>query len=505
MADRRILFGIAACALAFCLIMAFVIPQVDDEEIEDKSFVIIHTNDSHCHYADEDHVGFETVTALKEQYSKESTVFTVDAGDYLQGASYGLISLGEASVEVMNTVGYDVGIPGNHEFDFSFQVFLERVEAANYPIICSNLVYNDTGKSVLDEYLILEKGGVRIGFFGLLTEQMTKSPLLGEAKVTSSIEAAQRMVKILKDEDVDYIVAIGHLGVKREGFTTSDEVCNKVEGIDIFIDGHSHTEMEDGKVCDGSIILEPSNTLIASTGCYVKNVGVVTSNSEGITAKLYRGPALQNEVTGKAVSEVMRKADERLNTKIGTTEILLYGERPEIRNQETSMGDFITDAMRKSSNSDVAIIGGGTIRSSIQVGDITVKMTYETLPFANTLCTVNVPGSVIWDDMEYSLSLQKEGKGGYLQFSGMTITYDPNAEVNHKISSLKIGGEEIDKSATYKVATTNYIAEGGDGHTWYADYTQAIEGDLNMVFIGYISSLGTITESTIQGDRLIAV
>jgi len=504
MADRRILIGIVACVLVACLAAGIVVSQ-GDHDSGDKSFVIIHTNDSHCHYADEDHVGFETVSALREQYSKDSTVFTIDAGDYLQGTSYGLLSLGESSVEIMNTVGYDVGIPGNHEFDFSFDVFMERVKATNYPIICSNLVYKDTGESVLDEYLILKKGGVKIGFFGLLTEQMTTSPFLGDTMVTNSIEAAERMVTILKKEDVDYIVAIGHLGVKREGYTTSDVVCSKVEGIDIFIDGHCHTEMEDGKVCDGSIILEPSKTMIASTGCFVKNVGIVISDPNGITAKLYRGPVLQNEATAKAISDVNKKSEDRLDTKIGITEILLYGDRPEIRNQETTMGDLVTDAMLMSTNSDVAIIGGGTIRSSIQVGDITVKMTYEVLPFANTMCTMNVPGSVIWDDMEYSLSLQGESKGGYLQFSGMTITYDPNAEVNHKISSIKIGGEEIDKSATYKIVTTNYIADGGDGHEYYTKYTQDVEGDLNAAFINYIEGLGTITETTIQGDRLIAV
>jgi 5'-nucleotidase len=485
--------------------LAFSFVVYHDEGPVDKSFVILHTNDSHCHYADEGNVGFETVSALREQYSKDSTVFTVDAGDYLQGTSYGLISLGTSSVEVMNTVGYDVGIPGNHEFDFSFDVFLERVEQANYPIICSNLVYKDTGKSVLDEYLILKKGGVKIGFFGLLTEQMTSDPLLDNAKVTDSYEAAERMVEVLKKEGVDYIVAIGHLGVVREGFTTSDMVCNKVEGIDIFIDGHSHTEMEDGKVCDGSVILEPSETLIASTGSFVKNVGVITSDSEGMTAKLYRGPALQNEATAVAISEVKKRSDERLNTKIGTTEVLLYGGRPEIRTQETNMGDLITDAMLKSTWSDVAIIGGGSIRSSIQAGDITVKKTYEVLPFANTMCTMKVLGSAIWDDMEYSLSLQKLEKGGYLQFSGMTITYDPDAQDNQKILSLKIGGEEIDKNATYKIVTTNYIAEGGDGHIYYMEYPYYVEGDLNMAFIDYISGLGTITESTIQGDRLIAV
>ena len=151
------------------------------------------------------------------------------------------------------------------------------------------------------------------------------------------------MVALLRSKNVDSIVAVGHLGVEKVGYQTSDYVCQMVPGIDIFIDGHSHTEMEDGKVCDGSIVLLPHETMIASTGCYAKNVGVVKSLPGGISAKLYRGPALYDAKVATTVDQVESDVDEELNIPVGSTEIFLNGNKADIRSRETDLGDLFTD------------------------------------------------------------------------------------------------------------------------------------------------------------------
>lgn len=505
MADRKFLTSLIVAIVV--LSTAVSVAVTVSSQSHDDSFMIIHTNDTHCFFDGDGGTGFSTVAALKEQYSEDRTVFTVDAGDFLQGNSYGTMTIGEGSIEVMNTVGYDLTVPGNHEFDYGFDVFMERVKELDFPIICANLVYKDSGENIFDEYLILERGGVRVGFFGLLTtetEITTMAGNMGNSEVTDPIAAAKRMVSVLQKENVDSIVAVGHLGVSKKGYTTSDELCSNVPGIDIFIDGHSHTEMEDGKVCDGSIILEESDTVIASTGCYVHNIGLITSDPNGIQAKLYRGPPLSYAITDDTIAKVTEDVNEKLKTVIGKTEVELIGERNIIRNGETNLGDFITDSIRNTTGVDVAILNSGSMRTTVKVGDITLKMIYDVSPFLNFVCTADVPGSALWDEMEFSLDLMGATKGGFLQFSGMTVTYDPDGASGEKVVSIKVNGAEVDKDATYSIATIDFIASGGDGNTFLEDYTFSMNKGLDTIMIDYISGVGTITEDMIEGGRLIA-
>ncbi len=505
MVDKKILIP-AIVAIVLVAAAAVAIASYSDDSSDD-SFTIIHTNDTHCFFEGDGGVGFPTVTALKEEYSKKTTVFTVDAGDFLQGNSYGTVTTGEGSIEIMNTIGYDLTVPGNHEFDFGFDIFLERTKQLNFPVICANLVYADTGESIFDEYLVLERGGVKVGFFGLLTTETLYTTMdgnMGNSEVTDPIAAAKRMVALLEKKNVDKIVAVGHLGVSKEGYVTSDELCKNVPGIDIFIDGHSHTEMEDGKVCDGSIVLDESDTVIASTGCYLHNIGIITSGPNGISAKLYREPALSNATVSAAIDSVVTMVNEELKMVIGSTEIDLVGERNLIRNGETNLGDLVTDAMRSATGADVAIINSGGLRTSIPAGDITLKSVYDVMPFLNFTYTLDVPGSVLWEEMEYSLKLIGATKGGYLQFSGMTVTYDPSAAEGHKVVSIKVGDAEVDKDATYNLVTIDFLAKGGDGNEYLMDYVAKANDSLDTIFAEYIQKIGTITESTIKGGRLIA-
>ena len=197
--------------------------------------------------------------------------------------------------------------------------------------------------------------------------------------------------------------------------------------------------------------------------------------------------------------------DESLKEVIGHTEILLNGERSEIRNAETNLGDFITDVMRTTTDSDIALINSGSIRTSLQAGDISLKNLYDVVPFLNYTCTMNVPGSVIVEEMEFSLNLMGATKGGFLQFSGMTVTYDMNAEPGSRVVSITVGDEELDPDATYRLATTDFVITGGDGNVYLQDYPNQIQSGVDSMLIDYISDVGTITGSMITGDRLVPV
>jgi 5'-nucleotidase len=500
---------VAAIATVCVLAVLFASFAVyEDSGTESSDFILIHTNDTHCYYDNEKGLGFPTVKALKDKYVAEgNATFLVDAGDFIQGNAYGTLTMGEASIEVMNTVGYDVGVPGNHEFDYTFEVMLENTSKLNYPIICSNLIYKTTGESVYPESLVIEKKGVRIGFFGLLTpdtERDSKAGCMGDAEVTDPSKAAERMVNILKGEDVDCIVAISHLGVSRSDSVTSDQVCSKVDGIDIMVDGHSHTEMEDGKVCDGSIDLIPSDTVIVSTGCYNKNVGVVTvTDEDDVSAKLYRGEKLHDPAVDAAIKKVTEDLDELLKQKVGHTDIYLDGRRETVRVNETNLGDLVADSMRKAAESDIALINGGSVRTSVEIGDIILKNIYDINPFLNTLMFFEITGKELKEEMEFSYSKYGEEFGGFLQVSGIVVKYDTTKDVGSRIVSIEFDGKEVKDDEVFTVVTTDFIATGGDGNEIFLGKTGKVIGELLTCIVDYLKDVGNVTESTVQMDRLI--
>ena len=350
---------------------------------------------------------------------------------------------------------------------------------------------------------------MKVGFFGLLTpdtKDTTKEGNMGDTVVTDPIDAAKRMVDLLKTEDVDYIVAIGHIGTTGAISITSDKICHDVPGIDIFIDGHSHTEMEDGKICDGSRALLDSDTVIASTGAYSKTVGVVTVKSDGkIIAKLYRGEKLQNDEVDKVIEKVEESIKKECSKKIGSTEIFLDGERQDVRTKETNLGDFAADSLRILAESDISLIGGGNIRKSIEIGDITLGNVYDVQPFQNDVVVVTAKGQDVKNAMEFSLAHEGETFGGYLQISGFEVKWDPSKESGSRVVSMEIDGNEMSLTSTYTVAMSDFLALGGDDNKAFVGLDKVVTGDQTQMFVQYIESVGTITQDTIQMGRIVSV
>ena len=478
------------------------------QPIDRDDFIIIHTNDTHCHYGDDGSLGFTTVKSIKNQLESDGkTAFLIDAGDFLQGNAYGEISFGMSSVEIMNSIGYDVGIPGNHDFDYSLEVLLEWSERLNYPLICSNLFYRTSGESVFPQYKVLEKSGVKIGCFGLLTEETLDMSATGSAilQIADPIDAAESMVSLLKGLDVDYIVGISHLGVGLERYTTSDTVCSAVEGIDVMIDGHSHTEMEYGKVCDGSVDLLPSDSVIASTGAYLHNVGMITVSGKGnVKAELYRGPAIHDGETDAVIDGVLEELDGLLSEYVCHTDVYLDGEWDDVRSHETNLGDLIADSFRMITECQVAIVNAASISESLDEGDIITHDIYDMYPYINDLVMMDVKGSDIYKVMEYSYGLALPNDS-FLQISGIEVKYDLSREKGSRVVSIAIGGEPLDPDGTYSLVTNNYVALGGGGYTMFADYQKEIACTATQAITAYLTLIGNITEDTIIGDRQVPV
>ncbi len=503
--------AIAAVAVALCLLLSYAYVNWDaggdaGEDLAGEVF-IIHTNDTHGYY--EEYLGFSSVAALKAEYeSRGATVFLMDAGDAFQGTSVTMLTHGGSTVDVMNAVGYDVMCPGNHEFDYNLETYLGYTEALEFDVVCANMVWSDTGELVFDGYTVIERDGVTLGVFGLITPDTYDSVMTGyleDVTFTDPVAAAEEMVAILTDIGVDWIICVGHIGVDRSSSVNSDEICAQVDGIDVFIDGHSHTVMEGGVVADGSIELVESDTLIASTGCYIQYIGVVHLTAEGGPQAYLVSLSGSDPDVDEVVDAIYSGLEEILSQEVGYSEIEIYGDRTQARLGEVPIGDFVADTIREVTDADIAVINGGAIRGSIGPGVITANDVYTALPFENYIQTKYVTGQMIWDLMEASVYNLPSADGGYLQVSGIIVTYDSSAESGGRLVSITLSdGTPLDLDATYLLASNDYVMAGGDGFESLED--AEVEGTFGLVsdaVFDRLAQLGTVTEDDIVTGRLI--
>ena len=487
--------------------------------------VILHTNDVHGAIEN-----YAKVAALADKYEAEGAyVLVLDAGDFSQGTSYVSLSEGATAIELMNMVGYDAVALGNHEFDYGFEALKKNMESAQFPVLAANVKYN--GELAFDDAAVFTTpGGTKIGVFGLDTPETATKAHPGKIQgVTFAggeelYAIAQEMVDMLKNEGCNYIICLGHLGIDDETAATANrsiDLLEKVTGIDVFIDGHSHSTEEE--------IVEKTNadrkvgdTVVTSTGTKIENIGVVTIKDSTITTET----VLAEEVEAPADSEITARANAIIaeieadyGTVFAKTEITLNGEKaPGNRTEETNLGDLITDALvwgagQQGETVDAAITNGGGIRATIEAGDITKKDINTVLPFGNTLSIIKITGSELLEVLEASTFCTPEAIGGFPQVSGIVFTvdttkaYDADAEYPgttyfapksiNRVTIQSVGGKDFDPAATYTIATNDFMASGGDTYYRFVNATANYDLGIAMdeVVMQYITEVlgGTVT------------
>ena len=490
--------------------------------------VILHTNDVHGAIEN-----YAKVAALADKYEAEGAyVLVLDAGDFSQGTSYVSLSEGATAIELMNMVGYDAVALGNHEFDYGFEALKKNMESAQFPVLAANVKYN--GELAFDDAAVFTTpGGTKIGVFGLDTPETATKAHPGKIQgVTFAggeelYAIAQEMVDMLKNEGCNYIICLGHLGIDDETAATANrsiDLLEKVTGIDVFIDGHSHSTEEE--------IVEKTNadrkvgdTVVTSTGTKIENIGVVTIKDSTITTET----VLSEEVEAPADSEITARANAIIaeieadyGTVFAKTEITLNGEKaPGNRTEETNLGDLITDALvwgagQQGETVDAAITNGGGIRATIEAGDITKKDINTVLPFGNTLSIIKITGSELLEVLEASTFCTPEAIGGFPQVSGIEFTvdttkaYDAGEEYPgttyfapksiNRVTIKTVGGKDFDPAATYTIATNDFMASGGDTYYRFVNATANYDLGIAMdeVVMDYIT---TVLNGTVTADK----
>ncbi|MFR5705302.1 MAG: bifunctional metallophosphatase/5'-nucleotidase [Faecalibacterium prausnitzii] len=508
--------GVTAAAAS----MAIGAPAASACWLGDKSDVtILYTNDVHT-YIDKQSpkLTYAAIADLKQSYQNAGKdVLLVDAGDHVQGTAYGSMDEGASIIKLMNAAGYDVATPGNHEFDYGMDRAKAIMKEADFPYLSCNWVDLRTGLRVLPSVKVFVRGGRRIAFVGVTTpETFTKSTpayFMDKAqrkyiydiqggedgkKLYDAVQKAIDKAKLL----ADVVIGLGHLGVDPSSSPwTSEEVIAHTSGFDAFIDGHSHTVMENKQVQDAS----GKAVTLTQTGSYFANVGEMTIAADGtITTKLI--PTHEGMDAGIAAMQTgwVNTVDDMLGEKIAVGDSDFYVSDPatgkrRIRSAETNLGDFVADGIYAYFNEveklhcDLAIMNGGGIRADVPAGDWTFKTCKQVSPFGNVACLMSVTGKQIQDALEFAARFAgKDGKenGGFLQVAGATYeihTDIPNtvqtdeknvwigsATGTPRVQNVKIYDKAsgsylpLDPGATYALAGMNYTLRNlGDGFAMF--------------------------------------
>ena len=461
--------------------------EAKDAKTTKHEIVILHTNDVHARVkADEREkaIGYGKIKTYKDELVKEGkTVLMLDAGDTFHGTTFATISRGDSIIKLLNEVGYDYMVPGNHDFNYGYQRLVELTGKGNFKTLASNVV-TEQGKRDFLENDIKEVDGVKIGFFGLSTPETYYKSHPSNTKgivIAEPVEVAKQQVAALKAKGADFIVAIGHLGIddstKEE--LRSEGVLKAVPGIDLFIDGHSHTALPEGKVI--------GSTLLAQTGSYTNNLGKITLTFDGNKienkkAELISYEAMSLVKPDEKIEAIEKEVDEAnkpfLEKIVGKTLVDLEGRREYNRKQETNLGNLVTDAMREVSKADIAITNGGGIRATIEKGDVTMGEVLTAFPFTNFTVTVDLTGKEVIAALENGVKAAPELAGAFVQVSGLTFKYDDTQKAGERVFDVMVAGKPIDLEKTYKVATNDFIAGGGDQYDVFKGKTETGQYEL---------------------------
>lgn len=452
---------------------------------------IFHINDTHGHawtfseYHNPDIGGFAVISSIiKEEKAKNSNVLFLHAGDLNTGVPESDLLNALPDIFALNRMKLDAITLGNHEFDNPRDILEYQMKIAKFPFLSAN-IYKD-GKPFFTPYIIKNVGGVKVAIFGLTTEE-TKilEPLfVKDLEFRNAIEVAKELIPQLR-EKADVVIALTHLGMGQEhegDYTTAEELAENVDGIDIIIDGHSHTKMEEAKVINNTILVQAWEwgKILGKLDLDVENGKIVDWNWTPIPVnlKVYKG----KDEDGNAIYEFVGKpyepdpyiksaldffakiGSEKLDTVIGETKIYLDGEREHVRSGDTNLGHLIADAMIWKTGADIAFQNGGGIRASIEPGEITIRNVLTVLPFGNTVYVMKMKGSDVLKVLEYAATIP-EGKGAWLHVGGLTWK-----SVGGKVTQVLVNDEPLDPEKVYTVVTNNYMAGGGDGYSVLAEH-----------------------------------
>lgn len=448
-------------------IMLLMIIIATSLQAGEQNIRIMHFNDFHGFATEHKFLGSEKpqggiayAASYVKKMRKEKPTLLLAAGDMIQGNTWANLFYGKPVVEVMNSMGFDAMVVGNHEFDFGQKVLNERIKEAVFPFLGANVV----GLAGLQPYTIKEIGGVKTAIIGVVTEDVpttTHPSNVAGLTFLSTVDTVEKYVRQLRGT-VDLIIVLTHIG-----FDADMMLANRVKGIDIIVGGHSHTKTERHMVVGNTIIVQAwEHALAIGVLDITIDDGRVVAAS-GKLQEITPDHIKKNDEVAAIVARYETQVKNEMGKIIGEASCDLDGEM--VRLKETNLGDFIADIIRRESGAQAAIINGGGLRTSIRKGEITVNDVYSVLPFNNYIVAIELTGEQVRQALEHGVSAVERKEGQFPQVSGIVFSYDRTKKPGSRISTIRINNEILKPEGRYTVATNDFLAAGGDGYQVFRD------------------------------------
>lgn len=476
---RTLLVGIALAAL---------VASSARPAPERLHLVLLHTNDVHgqaqprpATWLDKESPpqigGLPRIAAYVKSVRAESQgehegVLLVDGGDWYQGTPEGLVDKGSAYLAAVAEVGYDAMAVGNHELDHGLAQLSSMISERGLPATCANVRELASGERIswAEPWKIVEAAGLKIGVVGLLTPT-TPSITHKDASTLQFLEPAAALAQVRAElgDRVDWILPITHLGV------VDDRRLAKAQpDLDVIVGGHSHTYLKHG--------VKQGETFIVQSGSKGSAVGRLDlwfdpESKELLEYEYELVDLLEDHAAGEgndAVDAICAALVERSAAEMDrpVAQLLEPLQRSHDRFRSGPAGNLITDVMRSRSGADFALQNRGGIRCDLPVGTVTRRNLFELLPFGNHLVLLDCPGSVLIETVRKAV----EGTAHTgLEVSGLTVVYEEDAEGHGHLVRLEVQGVPIDPEASYRVATNNFLAGGGDGYPELGELERILE------------------------------
>lgn len=466
-----------------------------------EELIIFHTNDMHARVQNSDDSGqsiglAEISAAVKAVKAKNPATLWLDAGDTIHGMPIITISRGENMIPLLNEAGLDAMTAGNHDFNYG-SAQLERIaKKLSFPLLDANVIRRKNGKLVFKPYKIFKFNGIKVGIFGLSTPETafkTNPANVTEISFLNPVESAKNMIKILRPK-CDVVIAVMHMGVDASSEFTSERIARETTGIDLIVDGHSHTALAEG--------IRVNDTLIVQTGWHeyrlgraiieVENHKIISKRAELLDAEAVKeiSPNPDKKIL-LTLEKVNENAEKLLDEVVAHSNKELSSNRLLVRRNESELGNLAADAFRWAAKSDISIVNGGMLRDDLPLGDVKRRNIMALFPFGNTLRIAEIDGKTIKAMLEHSVEYYPASFGGFLNVSGMNFSYDPSKPAKNRVKDIIIGGKALDENKIYTVALVDFHTSGGDDYNMLTNLKIIGElGTIEEIFADYLNEVG---------------
>lgn len=463
-------------------------PAVPAEEATDEVEIsILSINDFHGALSENGkNPGMAKLAAfLREEMSKNPAgTILVSAGDMFQGTPESNMLYGQPVVEAMNELGFSAMAIGNHEFDWGIGVLQERIAQSKFPYLAANIIDKTTGNTVkfVKPYTIIEKNGVKIAVIGLATPETafkTNPKYIKNYRFADPAETVTKLIPEVKQQRADIIVILSHLGSEVEPLTQevkgeAADLAHSATNMDAIISGHTHLKV-DGLVNSVPIVQAAYNgrAVAEVTFTYSKNAKKIIAAKTRVT-ELAPAKLSADEEVAAIIDKAKEEVAPLKNKVLGQTTYDLQHEKFSL----SVLGQWVTDSMLYKAHADIAFENGGGLRSGIPSGKITLGSLYQVIPFDNTLVTMELTGRQVMEVLEHGIDNKQIGM---LQFSGLIVEVDRSLPAGMKITRVRLSdGSRLRLTKTYKVVINDFMAQGGDGFTVFAQGKHKVDTQIPL-------------------------